>query len=51
MAGSTVQSDLQFYKSHAKMFIQLANKTINDTATRQTQLDSHVDSARNSVVR
>ena len=52
MAGyTTLESDLQIWKQHAQLFLTLANKTINDTDMRQTQLNDHVESAHNSVVR
>ena len=51
MAGRSLESELQTYKKHAQLFVQLAkNKTGSCTASQQAQLQERVELAKKSVI-
>lgn len=51
MAGRSLESELDIWKKHAHMFVQLAQQTVNSSSRQQSELHERVESARNTMTR
>jgi len=50
MAGRSLEAELQTWKMHSQMFVNLATKIVSGKAAHEAHLQQHVEKAKASLI-